>query len=181
MRNSIFYRRKTIMQKTTAKVKHRDYVPHGWIAFKFCNVHFYGFRAEEMEEKWRHIEYERYYEYAPLYEQNKTQIQNLRSQIDVINAQEKSLIDSIPFYRLWYTEAEKEKISEFNKLLDELSKQADELEKENKEIRDKSFLSVYECHRKIEDLLQQHGFVLTSTSSKGNECVTETEVWTLEE
>lgn len=169
------------MQKTTAKVKHRDYVPHGWIAIEFCDVDFYGFRAKEMERKWDDIKRKQYYEYAPLYDKNKTQIQNLRNQIDAINAQGKSLIDSIPFYRFWYTEAEKEKISEFNKLLDELSKQADDLEKENKEIGDKRFFGVYECHRRIEDLLQQHGFVLTSTSSKGNECVTEIEVWTLEE
>lgn len=181
MRNSIFYRRTIIMKKTTAKVEHRDYVPWGWVTINFCNVDFYGFRAEEMERKWNDIKRKQYDEYAPLYEQNETQIQNLRNQIDAINAQEKSLIDSIPFYRFWYTKTEKEKISEFNKLLDELSKQADDLEKENEEIGDKRFFGAYECYRKIEDLLQQHGFVLTSTSFKGNKCVTEIEVWTLEE
>ena len=39
------------MQKTTAKIEHRDYVPSGWIAIKFCNVHFYGFREKEMQKK----------------------------------------------------------------------------------------------------------------------------------
>lgn len=179
------------MQKTTAKVEHRDYVPSGWIAIEFCDVHFYGFRAEEMKRKWCDITNKRYDEYAPLYEENEAKIQNMRNQIKVINTQKESLISSKPskpFYRFWYNKSEKARISEINKLLDELLKQADnltveadKLEKENKEIGDKRFFEVYECHTKIETLLQQNGFVLTHTSSEGKECVTRTEVWTLEE
>lgn len=179
------------MQKTTAKVEHRDYVPSGWIAIEFCNVHFYGFRAKEMERKWRDIEDKRYVQYAPIYEKNKAKIHNMRNQINAINAQKESLINSKPskpFYRFWYNKAEKTKISEIDKILDELSKQADELiieanklEKKNEEIGEKRFFEVYECRTKIETLLQQNGFVLTHTSSEGKECVTRTEVWTLEE
>ena len=191
MRNSIFYRRTIIMKKTTAKVEYLDHATQGFFGASNCYVHFSGFRADEMTHKWFHIKHTRFFEFYPLYKQNKNQIQNLRNQIDAINAQEKSLIDSKPskpFYRFWYNKAEKERLSEINKLFDELSKQADELtiqanklEKENEEIKDKSHLGLCECRRKIKYLLKQHGFVLTSTSSKGNECVTEIEVWTLEE
>lgn len=179
------------MQKTTAKVEHRDYVPSGWIAIEFCNVHFYGFREKEMQKKWRDIEHKRYVEYAPLYEENEAKIQNMRNQINAIHTQKESLINSKPskpFYRFWYNKSEKARISEIDKILDELSRQADELtveadklEKENKEIENKRFFEVYECHAKIETLLKQNGFVLTHTSSEGEECVTRTEVWTLEE
>jgi len=179
------------MQKTTAKVEYRDYVPFGWIATKFCNVHFYGFRAEEMEKKWHDIRYENYYKYHPLYEQNETKIQNLRNQIKVIHAEKESLINSKPskpFYRIWYNKAEKTRISEINKSLDELSKQAneltfetDKLEKENKKLGDKRFFEVYELLRRIENFLNQNEFVLTHTSSEGGECATKTDVWTLEE
>lgn len=179
------------MKKTTAKIEHRDHIPYGWIAIKFCHVNFYGFREKEMTKKWEDIKNERYYKYAPLYEQNETKIQNLRNQIAEIYAEIESLMDSKPskpFYRFWYNKAEKEKISDINKLSDELSKQANEmtfeankLEKENKEIGDKRFFEVYECHRIIENLLNENGFVLTHTSSEGEKCVTKTEVWTLEE
>ena len=62
-----------------------------------------------------------------------------------------------------------------------LSIQAYELEEENKKVKEKRFFDTYECRRKIEDLLQQNGFVLTHTSSEGERCVTRTEIWTLEE
>jgi len=179
------------MQKTTAKIEHRDYVPSGWIAIKFCNVHFYGFREKEMQKKWRDIEHKRYAEYAPLYEENEAKIQNLNDQLTEIHTRIDSLENSRPckpFYRFWYNKDEKTRIAAIDKLLDELSKQADELkteadklENENKEIGDKRFFEVYECHRLIENLLNENGFVLTHTSSEGEECVTKTEVWTLEE
>lgn len=179
------------MRKTTAKVEHRDYVPYGWIAITFCNVEFYGFRAEEMKGKWSDIEMERYKKYAPLYDHNETRIQNLRNQIKAIDKQKETLINSKPskpFYRFWYNKSEKARISEIDKLLDELSKQADKLttranklEEENEMLGKKRFFEVYECLTKIETLLQKNGFVLTHTSSRGEECIVKTEVWTLEE
>ena len=162
------------MKKTTAKVEHRDYVPWGWIAIEFCHVKFYGFRADVMRKKWDAIENERYQKYNPIYEANEIKIKSLRSQSATIYKQVK---ESKPFYRFSYNEAEKEMLANAHKL----SKQAYELDKENEELGPKRFFNVYECHGKIEELLQQNGFVLTHTSSDGEECVTKTEVWTLEE
>ena len=59
------------MQKTTAKVEHRDYVPWNYIALRFCHVNFYGFRAEEMKQKWEDIENKRYQKYNSIYKENK--------------------------------------------------------------------------------------------------------------
>ncbi len=162
------------MKKTTAKVTHRDYVPYNWIAIEFCDVEFYGFRAEEMKRKWDNIKSKRYYTYNSLYEEQKAKIQNLRDKSEALYEQIKL---SKPFYRFWYNKKEKEMLSEaYN-----LSNQADKLEKENKKILDKRLFNVYECHTEIEKLLQQNGFALTFTSSRGDECVTDTEIWTLEE
>lgn len=179
------------MQKTTAKVEHSDYVPYWWIAIEFCYVDFYGFRAEEMRKKWRDIKHKRYVKYDSIYKANEIKIKNLHDQINDIQGKKESLTNSKPikpFYRLWYNKEEKEKISQINKLLDESSKKADrltfeanKLTRENKKVKDKKSFEVHECHRKIENLLEQNGFVLTHTSSQGEECVTKTEVWTLEE
>lgn len=170
------------MLKTTAIVEHRDHVPYGYIAIKFCHVDFSGFRADEMEEKWANIKRERYIKYAPLYNKNEAQIKTLHYQLNAILAQKESILNSNS-YPLRY-----EELAEISKLWNELSKQADELnvqltelEKENKIIGEKRFFDIYECQREIKNFLQQNGFVLTHTSSKGNKCVTEIEVWTLEE
>lgn len=162
------------MPKTTAKVRHRDYIPFGWIAVKFCNVDFYGFRAKEMTEKWSDITNKRFIAYYSLYEENETKIKNMRDKARGLNEQVKS---SKPFYRFWYNKAEKEMLSEAK----ELSIQANQLEEKNEKIRHQCFFDVYECHRKIENLLQQNGFVLTSIASEGDRCITEIEIWTLDE
>ena len=162
------------MQKTTAKVEHRDYVPWGWIAIEFCDVNFYGFRAEEMERKWSAIKNKRYDKYDSLFKQNETQIKDWRNAASAIRNQVKR---SKPFYRFLYNNTEKDLLA----TADKLSSQANKLEAENQEVKNKRFFGVYECHRKIEDLLQQNGFVLTHTSSGGEKCVTKTEVWTREE
>ena len=160
--------------KTTAKVEHRDYVPYGWIAIEFCRVNFFGARAEKMEEKWDAIKRERYIKYTSLYEENEKTIQDFRDQANIIR---RNIKNSKPFYRFWHTKTEKDMLSKAKSL----STQADKLEKENEKISSKRFFGVYECHRKIENLLIQNGFVLTSTSSSGDSCTIETEIWTLEE
>ncbi len=159
---------------TTAKVQHRDYVPWGWLAIEFCDVDFYGFRAEEMERKWTAIEHKRYEQFNSIYEENEKKSKSMR---DKANAIYKQVAESKPFYRFWYNKAEKEMIHEADNLIN----QAYQLEQENKDVEDKRFFNNYEARSKIEELLQQNGFSLTHTSSSGDECVTETEVWTLEE
>lgn len=162
------------MQKTTAKVEHRDYVPWGWVAITFCHVSFYGFRAEEMKRKWETIEGMRYQEFNSLFKQNEIKIQDLRKTAEAFRNQAKS---SKSFYRFWYNKTEKDLLA----AADKLSRQADELEEKNEEVKNKRWFDSYECRRKIEALLEQNGFVLTHTASEGEECVTKIEIWTREE
>ena len=162
------------MQKTTAKVEHHDSITSRRIGATFCKVRFYGFRALEMKAKWDGIRAERYDKYNFLYEENEGKIQNLKSQADIIYRRVK---ESKPFYRFWYNKAEKKLLSDAR----ELSNQAYKLEVENEKIGSLRVFGVSECHTKIECLLRDNGFVLIHTSSRGEECVTETEIWTLEE
>ncbi len=158
------------MKKTSAKVTYRDNVPWGWIAIKFCDVEFFGFRANELKRKWTKIEIEEFKKYDSIYEENKIKIQNYRDKA-------KSMLDSIdeskPFYRIWFNKKEKEMISESNILF----MQAEELEKENKRIGEKRFIDYYS----LKFFLKQNGFIITAVSSEGSECITKTEIWTLEE
>lgn len=162
------------MQKTTARVEYRDYVPSGWIAIKFCNVEFYGFRANELQKTWEDIKHKRYVEYTSLYKENEIKIKNLLNEAIDIRKQVKA---SKPFYRFWHTKSEKNMLS----IAKNLSLKAYELEEKNQEIKNKRFFEVHECRRKIEELLRRNCFVLTHTSSEGERCVTKTDIWTLEE
>ena len=162
------------MQKTIAKVEHRDSIPLKSIALKFCDVNFYGFRAREMEEKYFAIKKKHYDENDYLFNHNELQIKEWRNAATDIRNQVRK---SKPFYRFCYNKTEKDMLA----TADKLSDQADQLEKENKELKSKRSFVGYECYRKIEELLNHNGFVLTQTSAIGKECVIETVVWTLEE
>ena len=120
------------------------------------------------------IKHKRYVEYTSLYKENEIKIQNL---LDEANDIRKQLKASKPFYRFWHTESEKIMLS----TIKNLSMKAYELEENNQEIKSKRFFEVHECRRKIEELLRRNCFVLTHTSSAGEDCVTKTDIWTLEE
>lgn len=162
------------MQKTTAKVEHRDYVPYGWIAIEFCEVEFFGPRAKEMNAKWNAITHARYEEYESICSQKQERIDEATKEIEDI---QKDIKSSKPFYRFWYNSDEKIMLAKVKALKAEISV----LEEKIEEVKDKRFYGVYEKHRKLERLLDENGFTLTSTSSRGDRCITKVEIWTLEE
>lgn len=163
------------MSKTTAKIVFRDHVPYGVIAIEFCHVNFYGTRARKMEKLLQEIEYQRYIKYHSAFRDNKIKIATLKQKA---SSMIKEVNKSKPFYRFWNNKAEKRIISEANQLL----KQANDLEKKSAEIGSKRFFTAFERHQKIQDILQQNGFVLTAVESPVvNDCITTTEIWTLEE
>lgn len=162
------------MSKTTAKVEHRDYIPWGWIAIKFCDVEFYGSRAAEMSKKWQKIKSERYEKYDSLCKENEMKIEAWRTLASSIRDNVKN---SKPFYRFWYNKSEKDMLATAAKHLS----QANELEEENEKVKANRFFETFECRMKIEELLRQNGFILTNASSRGKECITKIEIWTLEE
>lgn len=159
------------MQKTIAKVEHRDYATCEWIAIEFWHINFYGFRAEEMKRKWKAITNNRYIKYDSLFKQNQIKIKNLRNSASALRNQ---VIWSKPFYRFWYNKTEKNLLA----TADKISSQADELERKNEEIKSKRFFGVHERHKKIEEFLNQNGFILTHTSSSDED---NTEIWTRED
>lgn len=175
------------MRKTTATVTHRDSVPYGCLAYEFCDVEFSGYRSSEMIQKWRDITHKRFNEYNSIYEENKINIQNLHNQLNTIQTQIKTLINSKPtrpFYRFWYNKDEKEKVLEINKSLNELSKQKKELlsqihklEKQNEVVKAQRYFDFYECYEEITFFLRQNGFVLTDVSYNRNRYVPDTDIF----
>lgn len=167
------------MKVTTAKVEHRDYVPIGWVAIEFCDVEFYGYRASEMSKKWDNIETklrnEQEEERVRTISQNEARIRNLRQ---VAEERRKEIRNGRHVLRLWYNEEEKKLLQHVWDMEDE----ADRLENENDELRNKKHsIDTYTLRRNIEKFLQDRGFALTQVSSRGDECVTKIEVWTLRE
>lgn len=162
------------MLKTTAEVTQISYysLPHTIVTF--CDVKFYGFRAEEMNEKWQEIKSERYHTYNSICEQNEKRSENLRAKVRNIHTQ---IRETRPFYRFWYNKKEKEMVDE----ADDLIRQANYLEKENQDLRSKRFFDGFEGHKKILEFLIQKGFSLTHTSTEGDEYMKKVDVWVLEE
>lgn len=162
------------MKVTTAEVRHRDYVPFGYIAFEFCRVSFSGFRSKEMERKWRKIEDDLYEKHSSTISENEERIEWLRNRAERLQGKVRN---SKPFYRFWYTAEEENSLSRASKLLDE----ADELERENEKLREEGRCSVYEIRGAVERMLEENGFAKTQVSSTGGECSTEIELWSLKE
>lgn len=161
--------------KTVVKIEYRDFVPLEFQTFKFFHVNFIGSRAEEIENKWEYIQYRRYTSYYTMYEKNKIKLSALRNKVHLIHEQVKK---SKPFYRFWYTQAEKDLLSTSQELLI----QANNLEIENNKVLDKILSKdVIERHNILARLLYKNGFVLTSQESDGGKYSIKKEVWTLEE
>ena len=86
---------------TTAIVKHRDRVPYGWIAIKFCDVEFLGPLEDELNNKWHDIEFKKY-------RQNKEKIEECETTKEILEDKIKDFKKQInkPWYRFWYNSEE---------------------------------------------------------------------------
>ena len=155
--------------KNTATVKHRDYVPYGWIALEFCSVDFAGPRANELGEAWRKIEYSKLHD-------AEAKIKELEGHIETFELDKKILKTNAPkkpWYRFWKTKEDKKldkKIDECDSRIHQLQLQIEKLDKEK-------FFDSYTLRRKVEKFLEEHGFYLHNTSSSGDECVTHTDIY----
>lgn len=158
---------------TTARVRHRDYVPYGWIAIEFCEVEFFGTRARQIEEEWKKICNERYNKYNNLVEALKFKKNKAQQEIDKLSGE---LKESKPWYRPWHNKTEKDII----KKIDELIENINGLDRSIKRNEDMRFFAQSEKKRNLENLLKRSGFVLTNTAAAGDECVTYTDIWTSE-
>ena len=155
--------------KNTATVKHRDYVPYGWIALEFCSVDFAGPRSEELSSAWRKIEYSKLHE-------TEAKIKELEEHVEMFELDKKILKTNTPkkpWYCFWTTKEDKElakKIDECDSRIHQLQIQIEKLDKEK-------FFDVHTLHRKAEKFLEENGFYLHNTSSSGDECVTHTDIY----
>lgn len=154
--------------QATARVEHRDYVSYNWVAVKFCRVEFHGKLAGEMKKKWRKAENELINQSKNRYQMKLNKVLDLRREADEILKEVKS---GKPFYRFWYNEAERKRVAKARKL----HERAEKIEASAKE-----YPTAYETYRCVEKFLQQEGFVLMHTESRGKECITKTELWKLE-
>ena len=157
---------------TTAWVKHRDYVPDDWVAIEFCNVEFFGDNADFFSKKWRDIEYEQYQKLKPKTDDLKERKKLLKKERNSVKAQ---LNNSKRWWKFWKGKIEKE----LNGRLSEINQSIEEIKSELTQIENNMFYEAYTLVRKGEKFLSENGFVLKSTNSHGNECVTHTDIWEL--
>ena len=153
---------------TTAIVKHRDRVPYGWIAIKFCDVEFLGPLEDELNNKWHDIEFKKY-------RQNKEKIEECETTKKILDDKIKDFQKQInkPWYRFWYNSEEKEKLEKIRILEDDIMNCEIEIE----ELNDNNFYEASEKLRLVKNFLTENGFVLHSTSAAGEECITHTDIW----
>lgn len=155
---------------TTAKVKHRDYVPWGWIAIEFCDVEFFGERAKELDSAWHKITHARYKEYDDIVSSLVANRMVLENNIKKMSEELKALK---PWYRPWYNKKEKEIIKKIDSTQSSVFKLNEDIER-NESLR---FYKASEKRRKLERFLEEKGLVLTNTTAAGDECITYTDIW----
>lgn len=156
---------------TTARAKHRDYVPFGWIPVEFCKVDFFGDEAESFDSMWREIEYKKYNQVAPEIKRVKSRIAECVAEIDTI---ERKLEQVKRWWRLWKTAEEKELKQKQSMLFHNIQ----EAKAEEDSLKSDMFYEAKKIVLKAENFLKENGFVLTNASSNGNECITYTDLWT---
>lgn len=132
-----------------------------------CYVYFNGARSQEMKKEWAYIMYHMALGYHDFVGFKKSDIECLREAAEY-NLEE--VKKSKPFYRFWYTKAEKEKISYASSFLEK----AHELEKEI----EKRFSEFCDPYEKLINFLQANKFVLSSSIKLKDE---EIEYWLLKE
>jgi hypothetical protein len=155
--------------QTTAKVEHRDYVPFGYIAIKFCNVSFSGDNAEKLDDEWHAIKFDK--------------CQKIEEQVEVLNCKKNKLAqemtelcnkrDNVNKVLLFFKSQEEKDLD--NKIL-EIDRKIFSIDQQIEKINDDKFYSATELVNKAERFLNEHGFILDSCSSYG-ECVTKTDIW----
>lgn len=155
---------------TTARVKHRNYVPYGWIAIEFCNVDFFGSDAERFGSAWRKITYAKYDQVQPEIERIQKHIVKCEEKIGIIGQELNQLRR---WWRFWKTPEENELLQKKSLIMHDIM----EARARKKFLQRDMFYKARELVCKAEHFLTENGFILTSTSSDGNGCVTHTDLW----
>lgn len=175
---------------TTCKVKHRDYVPYGWIAIEFCEVDFMGKDAKLYENEWHEIKFAKYDKREKEIKEIEEELKSIKKAAEDIAKQEirleyeiRNLRKKLPIFKRLFkgdTEEIKDKKAELEKIINTKNckiKNYYVLTELKKDLDEDKFYSQSELMRKIERYLKDKGFRIINSSQSGGECKEQIDIW----
>lgn len=160
---------------TTARLKHRDYVPYGWIAIEFCDIEFFGDNSSLYTKKWEDIKYKKYHECKSKIDALSTRRRLIERQRNSILSELSGLQEEKPWWKIWKTDYEKELIKKVFRMDSDI----EIIEVDIERVKDDQFYDITTLVRKAERMLNENGFILKSSNASGTECITHTDIWEL--
>lgn len=175
---------------TTCRVKHRDYVPYGYIAIEFCDVKFMGKNSKKYEREWYAIEFKKLRQREKEIEDINEEVKAITKEIEIsldsknnIEKEIKKMRKKLSFFaRLFNSDTEeiKDKKNVLKLLIYsidcKINKYNELIVLKNNLDQDK-FYSQSEIMVKIERYLIDNGFRIINSSQSGGECKTQTDIW----
>lgn len=161
---------------TIATLEYRDHVPYGWIATEFCHLNIMGINdavVDMMEEKWHNTEFEKYNNVEPQIKELVKKQEILKQEIEDLDLQYKAV------HKWWKIPSAMEK--SLKRESNEKSQMVSDLETTIESLKDERWYDASELHQKATKLLVDNGFILTSKTASGSECITHTEIWQRED
>lgn len=159
---------------TTAKVEYRDFVPYGYIAIEFCDISFYGDKYYELDNEWQTIKYKK------LHEREK-QIEDLNKNKVELNNNIKELQDKRNNTKCKFLFFKTQKEKDLDDQIWKLSRNIYSIDLKIDKLNHDKFYSAIDLEAKAEIFLEDHGFILDSSTSHGDRCATTTDIWKLNE
>jgi hypothetical protein len=156
------------MSTTVAQITYRLHVPNHYLGVPFCNVTFTGERQAELYCEWAKMEKTKYNDNTYLIEECKKSIEEIKSNIKELKEQIQK-----PWYRPWYNKKEKMLLQRISHLQNRLSLYKDRRNK----LEDECHFNSSEYLERIEEFLQDKGFIPKNQIVKGTECFTHTDIW----
>ena len=161
---------------TIATLEYRDHVPYGWIATEFCRLNIMGINdavVEMMEQKWHNIEFEKYDNVEPKIKELVSKQNALQQEIDELDSKYNAS------HRWWKIPSAMEKT--WKRESKEKAQMISDLETTIDSLKNERWYDAGELHTKATKLLIDNGFILSSKTSSGSECITHTEIWQRED
>ncbi len=156
---------------TTAKVKYRNYVPFSCFAIEFCNVSFYGDNSCKLNTEWDNIEFRKSHVREGQIEELIKCKTKLNDAINKLHNKKENVKRKFFFFK-----TQEEKDLENKICVTKLKIYS--IDNKIKELNDDKFYGTIELEIKARKFIENHGFVLDSSNSCGEECTT-TEIWKL--
>ena len=176
------------MNKIVAKLEHRDYVPWGWLAFKFSNLEFSGVAADEYERAWRDSDFCERKRKISLEEFHLNRsLKQKQEQLENIQLEKSEFEKYKPFF--WHcifrTKTWQIYLNGLNHLIQEMNTLTDIIQEKKQQLKDldeldKKKFGQARIYYEQKKFLERQNFHLSQYNSHGDECVTITEIWVKE-